>query len=161
MREKVRKIRSKISSSENYPDELIEEIKNIPTYDLFTPERASLVCENLEIRDPERVYFIMEKNQKKMNTVVFLISLKEKNPKDIIPVKLYLRYEIEDSNLPHHPGKDYEFQVHNSEIIRDKSDLKSLLEEDIPDNYNLEDYPALKVRSEVKDEEPHKEISIL
>lgn len=160
MRQKLRSLRSKISSKNEYDDDFIEKIKEIPTYDLFTPDRGALICEESEVLEPNKVKFLLEKNQSNSEVVIFVVSLKKQNEEELTPVELHLRYNVDEKELPHYPGKDYKFSVHNTELIESRAELEKLIEGDNIKNYSIENYPVLKIRTRKKKESSHMSISI-
>lgn len=151
MRDKIKRMRSKIYNTK-YDKEFLEEIKDIPTYDLFTPNKSTVLCEEEEITDPSRVKFVEHKESSNYDVVVFLLFLEnDYDVKEVKPVKLYLKYKVEDPELPHYPGEEYQVDVHKSEIIVSFSDLKKYnIHPNDLNGVSESDFPAIKLRTTVK-----------
>jgi hypothetical protein len=149
MRSKIRKFRSKISSKSKYSEEFIDEIESIPTYDLFTPEKVSLICEDTEVHDLKRTKFLEHREKSNSDVIFFLVVIEKKDIEEINPIELYLRYSIDDSDIPHYPGDDYKMKVHNTEVINSVSDLSEydIKRKDL-DNISQSSFPALKLRTQ-------------
>lgn len=153
MKTKIKKLRSKLSANSNYSEESLEKIKDKKVYDLFTPDKSTLLCEDEELNNIKKIRFLEHKEKKNSDVVFFLVIIDDKYAKEVNPLEIYLRYNIEDPEIPHYPGGDFKMKVHNSEIIRSVSELKNkynISREDL-DNIDENELPALKIRTQEKD----------
>lgn len=146
MRDTLVKLRRRISSENKFNEDFLKDIKEVPTYDLFTPDKVAVECEDGEISDNFVNAYFLERICNDSERCVFLLDIKEKEISEIKPSLLHLRYNISDPDIPHYPGGDFTATVENYNVIRNEA---GLLKHNA-NHINFENFPALEVEVKIE-----------
>lgn len=160
MKQKIKNLRDRISKKSQFDEDFIDEISDIPVFDLFTPDRSCLVCEEKEIYNVRQVRFLEHLTKSNSDIVLFAVSLNSEEINDVNPLHLYLRYNIEEKELPHYPGKEFKFDIHNSFSIEEPSTLSDEYNVKI-EGWGRDEYPILALRTKIAEEESRKTFPML
>lgn len=148
MKSKIIKLRTKLFEKSEYEKESIEQLKEVPTYKLYKPEKLTVKFE--KTREHHDVGFSYVDDVKDTPYHIFLIGTNQEEVSELTPVEAFIRYNIEDPNLPHYPGDDYVLDIHDSQVVNSIKEIEkyNINKKDLR-NYCDTDFPSLLVRGEI------------
>lgn len=148
MKSKISKIRAKFFENSEFDEEALEELKGIPTYKIFKPDKLTVKFE--QEREQHDVGFSYVDDIEDSSYQIFLIGTNEEEISELTPVEAFIRYEVENPNYPQYPGGDYELDIHDSEVV---DSIENLEKYNVTSSdfyfFCASDFLSLKVRGEI------------